>query len=255
MAIATHNRTLFDALVAEPAQLAISQPHQALISSASVYLVAAEAGILIEWPWNVLLAIGAEWAYLRGLSSGQSVQTKWAAALNWSAVALVVLYGALWGLRRFHLIPDVPPWWGAVLLTLIHIGCIGAVTICSAMCHAALMASERVSRENRLRIEEERNRAKVAADEERNQKLQAARDALAIEMQREDAKLRLMEETARRKITIAAERAAIRQMQPRATTTRNRIIIDNIEYPSVQAAADAHGISRQAMSKRLRKGS
>lgn len=122
-------RTILDAVVVEPIELIISQPHQALISSASVYLVAAEAGMLIAWPYNVLMAIGVEWAYLRGLSSGQETTTVWATRLNWSAVLLVVLYGSLWGLRKFGLIPDVPPVWAAVVLTAIHILTIGAVTI------------------------------------------------------------------------------------------------------------------------------
>ena len=62
MTTALQKRTIFDALIIEPVELIISQPHQALISGASVFLVAAEAGILIDWPYNVLLAIGAEWA-------------------------------------------------------------------------------------------------------------------------------------------------------------------------------------------------
>ena len=81
-------RNLIDALIGEPIALAISQPHQALISSASVYLVAAEAGLLIGSPANWLMAIGAEWAYLKGLTSGQAVKTPWAGRLNWAAVLL-----------------------------------------------------------------------------------------------------------------------------------------------------------------------
>lgn len=150
----TVKRSLFDAMVAEPIELAISQPHQTLISSASVYLVAAEAGMLIAWPWNVLMAIGAEWAYLRGLSSGQAAKTLWAARLNWSAVLLVVLYGSLWGLRKFHLIPDVPPWWGALVLTAIHILAIGAVTLCSAMVHRAMLDQQH---DREIRMQERRD--------------------------------------------------------------------------------------------------
>lgn len=253
MTTAIHKRTIPEALFFEPIEMAISQPHQALISSASVFLVASEAGILIDAPWNVFLAIGAEWAYLRGLSSGQSTKTQWAAALNWSAVILVVLYGALWGLRKFHLIPETPPPWGAVLLTFIHIGCIGAVTLCSAMCHRAMLLVEQLSREKQQNEDAERLRLKEATEEARALRLQEANDALAIEMRRKDAELRLMEETERRKMQLAAERAKLRSATATATK-KQPIMIDGVEYPSVRAAADAAGISRQAMSKRLRKG-
>lgn len=143
----TVKRSLFDAMIAEPVELAVSQPHQALISSASVYLVAAEASMLIGWPWNVLMAIGAEWAYLKGLCSGQAVKTPWAARLNWSAVLLVVLYGSLWGLRKFgvplpsegYTATDLWSIVGAAVLTFVHILAIGAVTLCSAMVHRAML--------------------------------------------------------------------------------------------------------------------
>src|SRR6266542_578709 len=125
--------TTFRAFVREPFDLALGQPHQLLISSASVEIVAAEAATIVPYPYNILLAVGAEWAYLRGLISGAGVRTRWAGALNVSAVALVVLYGSLWGFRGFHLIPDAPAPWAAVLLTIVHIGSIGAVTICSAI--------------------------------------------------------------------------------------------------------------------------
>jgi hypothetical protein len=38
-----------------------------------------------------------------------------------------------------------------------------------------------------------------------------------------------------------------------ATSRGQKIVYNGVEYPSVQAAADAHGITRQAMSKRLAK--
>lgn len=260
MTTTVHKRNLFDAIVFEPLELAISQPHQALISAISVYLVASEAAMLAPAPFNWAMAIGAEWAYLRGLSSGELVATPWNKRLIAAAIALLILYGSLWGLRQFGALPKVHVAVegargvaGAVILTLIHILSIGAVTFCSAMIHRDVVEAARVSRETRLREEEERNRAKVAADEERNRKLQEAEDALRIEMRRKDAELRLMDEAARRKMQLAAQRAELRAARLRAQPPRNRIMVDGVEYPSVQAAADACGISRQAMSKRLRK--
>jgi hypothetical protein len=179
----TTPNTTFRAFLSEPLTFAISQPGQILISSASVAIVAAEAATLVPVPFNLALAIGAEWVYLRGLISGSGIKTRWAAALNWSAVLLVVCYGALWGFRGFHLIPEAPPVWAAVVLTIIHIGMIGAVTICSAMVHRAgadLQAADQRKRE--------------LTEEERQRKIQAERDTLAIEMERKKAELAIWEQ-------------------------------------------------------------
>lgn len=229
MTTAIQKRTIFDALIFEPIELVISQPHQALISSASVFLVAAEAGKLVDWPFNVLLGIGAEWAYLKGLSSGQQVRTRWATALNWSAVILVVLYGSLWGLRKFGAIPETPPVWGAVLLTLIHILCIGAVTICSAMVHSAMLAEQRhfqqqVEAEAR---EQERKRRAEADERERQRrerqdaieaaKLQAEAD-LAIEWRRRKAELALQEAEQTSKMQMQSARASLKSANKKSGT-------------------------------------
>lgn len=202
MTTLTQKRTLFDAVILEPIELVISQPHQALISSASVFLVAAEAGILIDSPFNVLLAVGAEWAYLKGLSSGQQVQTRWAPALNWSAVLLVVLYGSLWGLRKFGAIPALPPLWGAILLTLIHILCIGAVTICSAMVHSAMLTEQKRERDRRQVELEAQEQRRQREEEERARRLQAERDAMAIDLERRRQEAALEMERERERLAL-----------------------------------------------------
>lgn len=244
------------AFILEPVSFAVSQPGQILISSASVAIVAAEAGTLIPFPFNLALAIGAEWVYLRGLISGSGVKTRWAAALNWSAVLLVVCYGALWGFRGFHLIPEAPPAWAAVLLTIIHIGCIGAVTICSAMLHRAGEDVKAFAARQVADVEAERNRRNLEAEAERNRRAHDAAAELAIEMRRQDAELRLETERNRLRTQAAAERAQLRSATKAAVAAqpgRAPVIVDGVEYPSIQAAADAHGITRQAMSKRLKK--
>lgn len=204
-------RNLIDALIGEPIALAISQPHQALISSASVYLVAAEAGLLIGSPANWLMAIGAEWAYLKGLTSGQAVKTPWAGRLNWAAVLLVILYGSLWGMRRFGVpLPqegfqatDVWSIAGAVVLTAIHIFSIGAVTLCSAMVHRAAIDAEHAQR-----AEQE------AREQERQNRLQAERDAMRLEAERKEQDLAYWEKAQRVK-------AALKQSStPRAAQDR-----------------------------------
>lgn len=201
-------RNLWQAVVLEPVELAISQPHQALISTASVYLVAAEAGMLIAQPWNVALAIGAEWAYLKGLSSGQRVTTPWAARLNWSAVALVIAYGTLFGLRKFGVLPPagaepqpVTDAWGvagALVLTLIHILCIGAVTLCSAMVHRESMTAEGRKADER-----------AAREAERAAELQKQRDAIALETERERQQIALEAERTRERLALWQQKQEI----------------------------------------------
>ena len=201
MTVITHKRNLLDALFIEPIELIISQPHQALISSASIFLVAAEAGMLIEWPYNVLMGIGAEWAYLRGFSTGQRVRTGWAVALNWSAVMLVVLYGSLWGMRRFGVpLPSegyaVSGFWpiaSAVFLTLIHILSIGAVTLCSAMVHSAAVRAEREEAERTKAIAETRERQNQAITDAIERDKARAKVELEIEVARKRADLGIWE--------------------------------------------------------------
>lgn len=251
---ATAQQNQYSAFLLEPVTFAVSQPGQVLISLASVAIVSAEAGTLVPWPFNILLAIGAEWVYLRGLISGSAIKSRWSGALNLSAVFLVASFGALWGLRKFGLVPDVPPAWAAVLLTFIHIGAISAVTLCSAMLHRAGEAVKHLQLQEELRREEMRNQRNRAEEDARNQRLQAAQDELFIEMRRRDAELKLEAERNRVRAEARAQRKTATAAQVAPQPTRNRSIIYNgVEYSSIQAAADAHGITRQAMAKRIQK--
>jgi hypothetical protein len=199
----TTSPTTFRAFVREPFDLALGQPHQLLISSASVAIVSVEAAAIVPWPFNILLAIGAEWAYLRGLISGAGVKTPWAARLNWAAFLLVVLYGSLAGLRGFHLVPDAPPWYVAVLLTVIHIGAISAVTLCSAMLHRA---GEEAKAE-RLRIATDREEQEAEEERRYQADLRRQRDAQQLELETEWRRTQLLLETER---TRAELRASVR---------------------------------------------
>lgn len=258
-------RTIFDALIFEPLDLVTAQPPQIFISLASGYLIGAEAAVLLPFPFNVLLAAGAEWGYLRGLASAAGVETAWKERLTYANGALVVLYGALFSLRKFGALPAVEAYQsgavqttlvGAIVMTLIHIACIGAVTICAMMAHAALMSYESSVKRKSEEEVAARNRAQLENEDARRRMRQEAEDRLFIQMREEEAKLRLMEETERRKMQLRAAQAQLRSAtreQVAAQPQRNqKIIYDGVEYPSIQAAADAHGITRQAMSKRLR---
>lgn len=264
MAIATlNNRTFLDAVLWEPLDLIKAQPPQIFISAASAYLIGAEAAVLFPWPFNVLLAVGAEWGYLRGMASGAAIDTPWKDRLTWANGALVVLYGALFSLRKFDALPAVEAYHngtaatgyvGAVVMTLIHIACIGAVTICAMMTHAAMLADE--ARVKRLAVAESeaRNRRNQQDEDARNQQWRDAQLEIEIEKQRQQAQLALEAERNRLRAEARALRQNATSTQGGTQPTRNRAIVYNgVEYPSIQAAAAAHGISRQAMTKRLQK--
>jgi uncharacterized protein (DUF697 family) len=243
----------YKAFVLEPITFAVSQPGQVLISAASVAIVAAEAATIVPIPFNGLLALGAEWVYLRGLISGNAVKSRWAAALNISAVFLVASYGALWSFRKFGAIPEVPPIWAAVVLTLIHIGAISAVTLCSAMLHRAGERVKHLEAQKVAEEENERNRRNQQLEDARNQQWRDAQLTIEIEKQRQQAELQAEAERLRlRREARAAARVATNPAVARNQTRNQSIIYNDVEYPSIQAAADAHGITRQAMSKRLR---
>lgn len=251
---ATAQQNQYSAFLLEPVTFAVSQPGQVLISMASVALVSAEAAAIVPWPFHILLAIGAEWVYLRGLISGSGVQSRWAGALNLSAVFLVASFGALWSFRKMGVITDAPPIGLAVLLTFIHIGAISAVTLCSAMLHRAGEHVKHLQLQADAKREELRNQRNQEEIDLRNQRLQAAQDELMIEMRRRDAELKLEAERNRLRAEARAQRRPATAAQVAAQPTRNRTIVYNgVEYPSIQAAADAHGITRQAMTKRLQK--
>jgi hypothetical protein len=199
------------AFVREPFDLALGQPHQMLISSASVAIVAVEAASLVPWPFNIALAIGAEWAYLRGLISGAGIKTPWAARLNASAVALVVLYGILAGFRGFHLIPEAPEPIVAVLLTFIHIGAISAVTLCSAMLHRA----GEDAKAEALQIETQKAADRAATEQAYQDDLRRQRDQQALELARKEHELALWKQAEEAKAQIKMQSADARMKMRR----------------------------------------
>jgi hypothetical protein len=246
----TTTPTTFRAFVREPFDLALGQPHQILISSASVAIVALEAGTIVPWPANIALAIGAEWAYLRGLISGSGVKTPWAAALNWSAVLLVVLYGTLAGLRSFQLIPATPPWGVAVLLTLIHIGAISAVTLCSAMLHRAGEDAKAAQLQITVDRETQRQVERHAYEAE----LQKRRDDQQLELEAEWKRTQLQIEAERQQAQIDAERERTRaELRARVRAQRLPSAAGTAanSAPNTRANSDREQL-RRTVAERLR---
>lgn len=162
----TTTPTLFAVLVGEPLALAKAQPHQVLLSTGSVAIMAqfaAHSGI-VDPLVGYCIAAGVEWAYLRGLASDTKATTWWGAALNWSAFGIVVLWGILWVATIYGAIPAKPTGALAFLVAAAHVVPIAWLSLCSAMCHRAAGLAEQ---KRLMRIQQERDL--IQLDTERKQ--------------------------------------------------------------------------------------
>lgn len=133
---------IFNALISEPLELALSQPHQILLSTGSVALMGsfAASSKIVDPLIGYLIAIGVEWAYLRGLASDSRAQTAWGSVLNWSAFGIVVLWGVLWCAQQFGVYAETSgSWW----LAAAHVVPVAWLSLCSAQCHRAAMGAEK----------------------------------------------------------------------------------------------------------------
>lgn len=198
MTVATQRRTLFDALIGEPLELALSQPHQILLSTGSVALMGSFASTsgIVDPLVGYLIAIGVEWAYLRGLASDSRAQTRWGGILNWSAFGIVVLWGVLWCAQKFGVYIEKDGGW---LLAAAHVVPVAWLSLCSAQCHRAAMGEVR-------RIDEGRK----AIDEQAAREIEAAAAALDLEMNRKQQELALYEQAQAAKAAREMERERLR---------------------------------------------
>lgn len=182
-------RSFFDVMIGEPLELAKSQPHQILLSTGSVALMgqfAATDGI-VSAPVGYLIAIGVEWAYLRGLASDSRAQTRWGGILNWSAFGIVVLWGVLWCAGLFHAFdPTNGGWW----LAAAHVVPVAWLSLCSAQCHRAAMAEER----RQAARDADRERAKAEARESEDREIERQRQLMNLEMERKWKELKLAQD-------------------------------------------------------------
>jgi hypothetical protein len=188
-------RTLYAAVIGDVLDLVRDQPHQVLISTASVAIVASEAAFLVPQPYNVLMAVGAEWAYLRGIASSPKGSRGWVNALNWGALLLVVLYGMLWGARKFGGIPAELDGVLAWLLTAAHILPMAFLSLAAAMVHRSAVEAEAAehaqaeaqARDRARRIEAERD-AREAERQRRLDQIEADKAARLAEIEADKAK-------------------------------------------------------------------
>lgn len=182
MTAALQHRSFFDVMIGEPLELVKSQPHQVLLSTGSIALMGQFAGTdgIVDPAIGYLIAVGVEWAYLRGLASDSRAQTAWGAVLNWSAFGIVVLWGVLWVAGLLHAFDPTNGGWA---LAAAHVVPVAWLSLCSAQCHRAAMAAER--RDERAAAE----RARIAADN-----AEIARRAWELQQEEEDRKLQRWKE-------------------------------------------------------------
>ena len=135
-------RSFFDVVIGESLSLAKDQPHQILLSTGSIALMSsfASSGNILHPLAGFCIAVGVEWAYLRGLASDARAQTRWGGVLNWSAFLIVVLWGVLWVAQQLGAVVEASGgWW----LAAAHVVPVAWLSLCSAQCHRAAMRAER----------------------------------------------------------------------------------------------------------------
>jgi hypothetical protein len=134
-------RRAYDATIGDLVGLALAQPHQVLLSTGSVAIMAqfAAHGGIVDPLVGYLIACGVEWAYLRGLASNAKAPTRWAEVLNWSAFGIVVLWGVLWvsSVYGAFSIEQVRGSGWAWVLAAFHIVPVAWLSLCAAMTHSA----------------------------------------------------------------------------------------------------------------------
>jgi hypothetical protein len=193
MTTTTAQPNLWHVVIAEPLSLIAAQPHQALISVASVALMAQYAGSggIVHPLIGYVVAIGVEWAYLRGLVSDSKAQSFWGAWLNWSAMLIVVLWGSLWCLTSFGALPEKPTGALAWFTAFAHVAPIAWLSLCSGMCHRSMLAHD--ARASQALEHEAHTRQRQAADERQRIELEAERKRaeLLLWEQGQQAKARL----------------------------------------------------------------
>ena len=122
------------------------------------------------------IAVGVEWAYLRGLASDSKAPTIWGAILNWSAFAIVVLWGVLWVAQVTKVMPAHMEGVGGWLLSSAHIVPIAWLSLCSAMTHQAATTQE--AKDKTVALVEEQAIERATAEHRRVfDQEQAAEDA------------------------------------------------------------------------------
>jgi hypothetical protein len=198
-----------DFTIGQPLRAAWTYGSQAAITSASVSLNATFAmshGILTPgFAWAQ--AIGFEWTYLRGLATAGQTKSRWVDALNIIAFVSVILYGVMACLVTYKVVPEKPEPVLAFFLALVHIVPIGLTGLCSAMIHRVVAEQTRQATEEAATLERQRQ-----------QRMQAEQDTLALDAERKANELAAWEAGQRAQLAIELERKqAIMQLKMQRT--------------------------------------
>lgn len=230
--------------ISGPIATAWEMAPQTAITTASVYMVAqfGMAHHILPWWVAVPMAIGFEWTWLRGIrTAGQVRRSKeselWINLLTWTALITVVAYGILYiiGLPLFGVIPERPGAWWGVALAVAKVIPIALMGFAAANLHR--IHKQQVLADTEKREEEKRDRLK---------ELQSQQDAREDERQR-----RLMDlDIRRRELEMKRE---FRKPSAPLPAKKKPVTIDGVTYESRAAAAQALGITPQAVSKRAKR--
>lgn len=171
--------------IVAPSRAAWEFGAQCLVTSASIAMNAgfAQSHNILDPGFAWAQAIGFEWTYLRGLASAGKTRSRWVDAMNVIAFASVILYGLMFCLVRYKVIPDRPDAALSFFLAIVHVVPIGLTGLCAAMIHRA------VKHEQRAIEDEERQQAN-----DRQQRIQAEHDALELDRLRKEQELALWEQ-------------------------------------------------------------
>ena len=181
-----------------------------------------------------VLAIGVEWAYLRGLVADSKATTEWGARLNWSAFAIVVLWGCLWCLRRFGVIAETPTNALAYFLAAAHVVPIAWLSLCSAMSHRAMVQAE---------AEATKEQQQAQADEDRRNR--EAINALHIKEAEERLKIELWKDAQTFKAQLNATKPTNRKTTVQPVATGTKVCQFCNQVVSYQTASEAGVIARR----------
>lgn len=234
----------FSYTISGPIATAWEMAPQTAITSASVYLVAmfGMSHHILPWWIAVPMALGFEWTWLRSIRTAGLVRKgveadRWINLLTWTALITVVAYGILYiiGLPSIGIIPEAPgKEWGIALALakVIPIALMGFAAANLHRIHKQQIVADQAARESE-------NRARLAD-------LQAQQDAIEMERKR-----KLMELDVWRQ-GLEVKRAMRASLAP-PPSRKKPVVIDGVTYESRAAAAQALGISPQAVSKRANK--
>jgi hypothetical protein len=191
------------ALFDEPLALAKDQPHQIAMSTGTVAMMAGFAGSVgIVHPLvGLVIAIGVEWAWLRGMSSSNESTSGWTTTLNISAFILAGLWGVLWCAKLLKAFEPTDYAWP---LAVVHVVPVVWLSLCSAMCHQVKTQAEQREQRKLAAEHEQRETERRNEDRHREQALADQQNALHLEVQREQAKLAAWKDAQQFKANLSA---------------------------------------------------